>query len=174
VELTNELYTQTHLRRYQCQFAPDQWRSAMSNLWQLQSNHSSLFSNKDYFIIIYTMFTFNLLRKNTPILSLHFSALQKLYVPDEMTISEASIYLPKNPTQTIFERLWSPLLDVISMESSSANFHLATIDVKHETDCAYRCYTINECKAFIVTCKLSRKCNVRHCELMAGLSRIQI
>ncbi|WAR24023.1 ATRN1-like protein [Mya arenaria] len=101
-------------------------------------------------------------------------AIHKIYVPDEMNISDNGIYLRKNPGQTIFERLWPPIVDVINMEISTATYHLATIDVAHETDCAYRCYTIDECRAFIVTCKSSRKCNVRLCELMAGLAKLQL
>ncbi|XP_052777908.1 snaclec 1-like [Mya arenaria] len=100
--------------------------------------------------------------------------IHKIYVPDEMNISDNGIYLRKNPGQTIFERLWPPIVDVINMEISTATYHLATIDVAHETDCAYRCYTIDECRAFIVTCKSSRKCNVRLCELMAGLAKLQL
>jgi len=84
-----------------------------------------------------------------------------------MNISHSTIYLETDPDETIFERLWPPLLEEINVDLTSS-FHLATIDVFQETDCAYRCYSVFQCKAFIVTCKSSRKCNMRYCSLLTG------
>lgn len=87
-----------------------------------------------------------------------------------MNSTGSTIYLEKNPVQTIFERLWPPLLEEIHVDLTSSH-HLATIEVSQETDCAYRCYTVFECKAFLVTCKSSRKCNLRYCSLLTGVDK---
>ncbi|KAH3872784.1 hypothetical protein DPMN_036007 [Dreissena polymorpha] len=69
-----------------------------------------------------------------------------------MNVTSEFMYLNKNPEQTIFERLRPPILEKINMDTSGGH-HLATVDVIHETDCAFKCYTIRECNAFVVTCK---------------------
>lgn len=92
-----------------------------------------------------------------------------IYVPNTVNISEDGIYLPeKDSDEIIFERLWSPYLERIILNMTSPNY-ITTVEVAHETDCAYRCYTVDECQAFVVVCKSARKCNLRFCRLLSGL-----
>jgi hypothetical protein len=92
-----------------------------------------------------------------------------IYVPSSVNITKSGITLPaKDPDEIIFERLWPPSLDRVILNMTSSNY-IATIEVAQATDCAYRCYNIDECRAFAVTCKSAKRCGIRYCILLAGL-----
>lgn len=101
-------------------------------------------------------------------LFLFVSALDIVYVPDTANITSAGVYFNEASSETLFERLWPPQLDTISLNTTSA-IHMATIEVTSETDCAYRCYTLDECKTFSIACKSSSKCKLLFCKLLSGL-----
>ncbi|XP_053395952.1 lactose-binding lectin l-2-like [Mercenaria mercenaria] len=95
--------------------------------------------------------------------------LDKIYVPSTFNISKDGIVLPEHdPDDIIYERLWPPFSDRIILNMTSPNY-IATVEIAHETDCAYRCYTVDECRAFAVACKSARKCSMRFCRLLSGL-----
>ena len=91
-----------------------------------------------------------------------------LFVPSSMNITEDLVHLDEGQTAKIFERLWPPMLDLISLDDSRHNY-ISTVDVTHETDCAFRCYTVDECNAFVIECKMARKCNLYYCTLLSGV-----
>lgn len=98
-----------------------------------------------------------------------FSALDMIYVPSSLNITDEGILFPTTDRdEIVFERLWPPYLDQVILNMTSSNY-IATVEVAQTTDCAYRCYTVDECRAFAVKCKSARKCSIRYCILLSGL-----
>ena len=102
---------------------------------------------------------------------LSFSALDMLYLPSRFNETESIVDLDQETI--IFERQWPPVLDTVLLNKIWKS-HLATIDVTHETDCAYRCYTVDDCRAFLLHCQASRKCKSYSCSLLSGIRRDEL
>ena len=94
-----------------------------------------------------------------------------LYLPSRYNETDNLIDLDQETL--LFERQWPPVLDDFMLHEFG-DYHLATVDVTHETDCAFRCYTIDDCRAFILRCRASRKCGAFSCSLLSGIKRDEL
>ena len=94
------------------------------------------------------------------------------------------LYLPSNYNETdnlvdlahetmLFERQWPPVLDEFPLHEFG-EYHLATVEVMHEADCAYRCYNVDDCRGFVLRCRASRKCDSFSCCLLSEMKRDEL
>ena len=99
------------------------------------------------------------------------SAVDMLYLPS--TFNETENLVELDLETVVFERQWPPVLNDILLQAVRGN-HLATVDAAHETDCAYRCYTVDDCRGFLLGCQASRKCNSYSCSLLSAIKRDEL
>ncbi|XP_061168142.1 methylthioribose-1-phosphate isomerase-like [Saccostrea echinata] len=67
----------------------------------------------------------------------------------------------KEPQKLMFERVWTPKLEYVHDYLK----HLAQTTVSKETDCAYKCFRADACRAFSIQCKVNWKCEKYDCEV---------
>lgn len=65
------------------------------------------------------------------------------------------------PQKLLFERVWPPKVEFINDYLK----HLAKTTVSKETDCAYKCFRANACRAFSVQCIVNWNCEKYDCEV---------
>ena len=94
-----------------------------------------------------------------------------LYLPN--TFNETDNLVDLDLETVVFERQWPPILNDTLLETARDN-HLATVDVAHETDCAYRCYTVDNCRGFLLRCHANKKCNSYSCSLLSAVKRDEL
>ena len=100
-----------------------------------------------------------------------FSAVDMLYLPSPF--NETGNLVDLDLETIVFERQWPPVLNDTLLETFRGN-SLATVVVAHETDCAYRCYTVDDCRGFLLRCQTSRKCSSYSCSLLSGIKRDEL
>lgn len=85
-------------------------------------------------------------------------------VSDLANTSESS----NQPPKVLFERVWPPkLYDFPKYVMHIA--HTKVSAVAHETDCAFYCAHVTDCKAFTIQCLLAWKCNQYSCEMYKSI-----
>lgn len=65
------------------------------------------------------------------------------------------------PQKLLFERVWPPKVEFINDYLK----HLAQTTVSKETDCAYKCFRADACRAFSVQCRVNWNCEKYDCEV---------
>ncbi|KAL5015729.1 hypothetical protein ScPMuIL_005318 [Solemya velum] len=72
-------------------------------------------------------------------------------------------FIDDPPKSLMFERLWPPRVQKFPTNPKI----LASIPVIQETDCAYRCFRVDDCRAFTLTCETVNKCHKFICKLIS-------
>lgn len=67
----------------------------------------------------------------------------------------------EEPQKLLFERVWPPKVENVKDYLK----HLAQTAVSKETDCAYKCFRADTCRAFSVQCKVNWKCEKYDCDV---------
>ncbi|OWF56793.1 snaclec rhodocetin subunit alpha-like [Mizuhopecten yessoensis] len=89
-------------------------------------------------------------------------SLQMAYVVSEVfNTSYVNMYRSEDPERMLFERVWPPKLEEVPKHLT----RIATAQVSQETDCANRCFHVDDCRGFMLTCLSAWKCNQFSCDL---------
>ncbi|KAJ8306485.1 LOW QUALITY PROTEIN: hypothetical protein KUTeg_017030 [Tegillarca granosa] len=92
------------------------------------------------------------------------NALDMTYiVSDAFNTTHPQGVFSAEPERLLFERVWPPKLQTVPQYVSM----ITTTQVAHETDCAYKCFHVDYCRAFTLRCLLYTKCNSFSCDLFS-------